>query len=179
MKEHDLLWAKYLLELERALKHGASTDELANIYNNKKVCTLNEISEKIFSIYKNPKQENKMLGKRSKPKYVANKPGAGLIENRAINAQRNAKELLLHAQLIEAELNFFKTKLEGGLEVSASISEHQKYLPQEIIDQAKSTIEKIGLNWDDYKVFANSSSAHSENAKLNEDSVFVQKNMEH
>jgi hypothetical protein len=151
-QEHDAKWKKFLIDLESALERGASDQELIRLYETRDLMKQDEYASRLLEIYYNPKLENQRLGKRSKPKYVANKPYVGgLIENRAIRPQRNAEELLKMAEFIEAEAWYVKERLNEGMEVRFNPNTYVEESKSKVAREARKMIETLGLDWERYK----------------------------
>lgn len=157
--EHDQKWKKFLVQLENGLENHIPDTELMKIYQNRDLMKQEEYSAKLLEIYHNPKLENKMLGKRSKPKYVANKPLRNLIENRAIRPQKSAEELLRMAEFIEAEAWYVKEQMNQGLEVPFKKNSFVDKSRKEIVRSTKKMVESLGLKWENYVGFSKAGDA--------------------
>jgi hypothetical protein len=152
--EHDQKWEKFLKELESGLQNKVSDAELIRIYQNRDLMPIEEYSGKLLEIYHNPKQENARLGKRSKPKYVAQRPFMDLIENRAINPQANAEEMLKMAEFMEAEAWYVKEKLNHNLQVDFTPQSFTPNSKKTAAQNSRKVIEGVGMKWKDYVRFS-------------------------
>ncbi len=152
--EHDQKWEVFLKKMEVALKEGTPDAELMKIFRDRDVMPLKEYSAKLLEIYHNPKLENKWLGKRSKPKYVANKPYKDMIENRAIRPQKGADDLLKQAQFIEAEAWYVKDQINHKLEVPFHPGSFTPNGKKVAAQNSRKVIESLGLQWKDYVRFS-------------------------
>jgi hypothetical protein len=151
--EHDARWAEFLKDLETKIQNHASDEALMKLYQDRKVMSVNEYSDQLMSIYSNPKKESKYWGTRDKPKYVANKPGYGLIENRAIDAQAKAEDLLKMAEFMDAEAWYVKEKLNQNLEMNFIPGAYVKNSRRTVAENARKITEELGLDWQDYSHF--------------------------
>ena len=157
--EHDQKWEKFLKELESGLNANVPTDKLIHIYQNRDLMGMEEYSQKLATIYHNPKQENwinTLLGKRSKFKYVANRPGNGLIENRAVVPQRNAAENLKISEFIESEVWYVKDELSKNLDIKFSPTTLVEKQKKGASRSARKIVEDLGLKWKDFVGFSKS-----------------------
>jgi len=150
-QEHDAKWKKFLTEMETALDKKAPYKELVRIYENRDLMRQQEYSSKLLEIYYNPKLENERLGKRSKPKYVANKPYGSLIENRAIRPQKSADDLLKMAEFIEAEAWYVKDRMNEGLEGRFNPNSYVEESKNKVSRQTRKMVEALDLDWNRYK----------------------------
>lgn len=150
-QEHDGKWKKFLIEMEDALGKKASDKELIRLYETRNLMKQEDYSAKLLEIYHNPKLENERLGKRSKPKYVANKPYGSLIENRAIRPQKNAEDLLKMAEFIEAEAWYVKERMNEGLEVRFNPNNYVEESKSKVARESRKMVETLGLDWERYK----------------------------
>ncbi len=158
--EQKQQWKKFIGDVEALYANGnPTTDQLRAAFVKRQIADRKTLVGKLAGIYYNPKQESKLTGKRSKPKYVAQRPGiAGddvlLIESRAIRPQKEAKELELLAKYRLRRAEYIKTLLDQGLEPNFRPGQFAGLSANDTAAQAKVFIEELGLRWDEYSTFS-------------------------
>ena len=152
--EHDQKWENFLKKLESGLQGKATEKELIQLYQNRDLLSLEEYSAKLLEIYHNPKLENERLGKRSKPKYVANKPFQDMIENRSVRPPKDASEPLKLAEFMEAEAWYVKEKQNQNLEVSFTPNSFTPNSKKVAVRNSRKVVEDLGMDWKDYVQFS-------------------------
>lgn len=155
--EHDLKWEKFLKKLETALDQNTSIEELMKIYKTRDVMGMEEYSRKLSTIFHNADQEtrfSKLIGKRSKFKYVALRPGNGLVEKRAHGPQKMAAENVKISEFTEAEVWHVKDRISKGFEVKFRPFTYFDKSDQMVVRNTKKITQDLGLPWKDFVGFS-------------------------
>ncbi len=158
IREYEGQWESFLKRLEALFADAnrpPSSEAILALFADRRIMDQKVLVKKLAEIYKNPNQESRLTGARSKPKYVAHRPAIVgdsvlLIENRAIRPQKEALDLELMARYRLRRAEFIKYWLDRGYDVDFTPGYFEGWSNQRSAAQAQVFFGELGLPWSEY-----------------------------